>query len=155
MRTIPLTRGKFAIVDDEDYDFLMQYKWFCDSNDYAAKGNPRILMHRVVNDTPIGMDTDHINGDRLDNRRCNLRSATRAQNAVNRPKQVNNTSGFKGVTWHKRIGKWQAWIIESKKQSHLGYFDSKHQAAAIVDKEAIKRTGEFARLNLACSAICA
>lgn len=156
MKKIPLTRGMFALVDDEDYEFLSQWKWFCDSNNYAARGcKERILMHRLINKTPEGLDTDHINGNRLDNRRSNLRSAHRWQNAVNRPRQSNNTSGFKGVSLHKRNGKWQAWVIQNKIQYHLGYFQTKYDAAAAVDREALKRTGEFARLNLACSALCA
>lgn len=154
MKKIHLTQGKYAIVDDGDYEYLMQWKWYYNSG-YAVRGaNPKIMMHRVINCTPDELDTDHINQNRLDNRRCNLRNATRAQNCVNRKLQSNNTSGFKGVSWHKYHKYWVAFIIKDKKTLTIGRYKNKHDAAAAVDKEALRFSGNFARLNLACSAIC-
>lgn len=148
MKRIALTQGKYALVDDEDYERLVQHKWYYNRG-YAVRGaSPKILMHRVVNETPEGKETDHINMDKLDNRKSNLRTATRKQNAVNRGTQSNNTSGYKGVSWHKGSRKWCAYIIKDKKTKFLGYFKDKKQAALAHDNAALAAFGEFAVLNI-------
>lgn len=149
---IPLTQGKFAIVDAEDFDFLMQWKWHFNSS-YAKRcvkaiggGYRKEWMHRVINKTPDGFETDHINGNRLDNRKCNLRTATVNQNQHNQRKHIDNRSGYKGVAWHKRRDKWIARIILNKKSRHLGYFstaEAAHKAYRIAAKELY---GDFARM---------
>lgn len=103
MKQIPLTKGRFAIVDDEDFEELNRYKWYSDHKGYAARNSPYvngkrhvIWMHRVIAGTPAGMETDHINGIKNDNRRSNLRIATTVQNAMNRGLSKNNTSGYRG-----------------------------------------------------------
>jgi hypothetical protein len=119
VKTIPLTRGKVAIVDDEDFEYLSQWKWHCTNAGYAARrgfwggwvdgkkmNGPMILMHRLVNNTPDGFDTDHINRDTLDNRKANLRTATRSENNRNSDPQKRNKSGYKGVL--KRCNRWVA-----------------------------------------------
>lgn len=140
MKTIPLTRGLCATVDDEDYHFLMQWKWHAyrghDGTVYAHRNSEpvngkrsHIMMHRVINDTPPGMDTDHVNGDGLDNRRANLRTASRAQNMWNRRPNKEGSSPFKGVYWHVQHGKWAASIQVNKKRKHIGLFATQEEAA--------------------------
>lgn len=140
--------GKYALVDDEDYERLLQYKWRghatgyarCSVYDKQKKTIQTILMHRLILDTPVGFHTDHRNGDRLDNRRCNLRIATEQQNSAN-SKPRGKTSIFKGVRFHK--GLWQAQICTN----YLGVFDTQCAAAQAYNEAAIKLFGEFAWLN--------
>ncbi len=149
VKTIPLTKGKFAIVDAEDYDFLMQWKW-CFSRRYAAswggKENPQMMaMHRVINKTPHGLYTDHINGNGLDNRKENLRTATPSQNLINSP--ASGISKYKGVSWHKRDKKWQVFIQKNGQRSFVGNYRNEELASLAYNAAAIKIHGEFARLN--------
>lgn len=157
MKKIPLSQGKFALVDDDDYDFIMQWKW-CFNTGYAVRSqhicmvgkkdkSKMILMHRVVNKTPKGMETDHIDLDRLNNQKKNLRNATRRQNTRNIKKFINGTSKFKGVCWKKREKKWQVRIRTGKKRVHLGLFTSESDAARAYNVAALKFHGEFAHLN--------
>src|SRR3990167_164487 len=107
MKKIKLTQNKYALVDDEDFKELNQSKWLCDSSGYAGrdvggrKNKKRILMHRLLNNTPKGFHTDHINRDKLDNRKENLRTTTCSQNILNSKLSKKNTSGHKGVEWYK------------------------------------------------------
>lgn len=152
MKTIPLTKGDFAIVDDDDYEYLIQFEWFLTPGGYAARkttknGRPSIvLMHREIAKTPKGMQTDHINGNRLDNRKCNLRICTNAENSRNRG-PMPGTSKYKGVRWLKNDKKWQANIKLNQKQITLGCFNSEIEAAKAYNEAAIKYFGEFAWLN--------
>ncbi len=152
-KLIPLTRGFSAQVDDNDFECINKYKWHLLSSGYASRtsskltGRKEILMHRFVAETPSGMETDHINGDKLDNRHSNLRISTHAQNAANRGKQSNNTSGHKGVTWYAKRSKWQAQITVGKKHKTIGYFKDPKDAARAYDEAARKYFGEFAGLN--------
>ncbi len=133
MKTIKLTKGQFALVDDEDFEFLNQWKWCLSTKGYAVRrvwiGHGHkdrkgvwIYMHRLVNGTSKEMQTDHINHDKLDNRRHNLRSVTNQQNHFNMPLGKNNKSGHQGVFWFKRDKKWQAQITINSQKIHLGYF---------------------------------
>jgi len=121
MKKIKLTREKFALVDNENFEWLNQWKWFCDSSGYAARTdycggrNLRIYMHRVINGTPGKMETDHINLNKLDNRKANLRTATSSLNKINRPMQPNNSSGYKGVCWNTSLKLWVARVWKSGK----------------------------------------
>lgn len=149
---VPLTQGKFAVVDAEGWEKVKHFKWHFNDG-YALRGVRRnggvskIRMHRFLMDTPKGMDTDHINGDKLDNRYCNLRVCSHHENIMNRQKSIKNTSGYIGVSWHKNYNKWSAQInIEGKKKT-IGYYDDKIEAARDYNKMAIKYRGEFARLN--------
>ncbi len=151
MKKIELTKGKYALVDDNDYDFLMKWKW-CFNGRCAVrhsrkleKGKTSIFMHRVILQTPDGLDTDHKNQNALDNRRNNLRVCSRSENMGNRGKQINNTVGFKGIVWHKN--RWVARVRGKNKKMHIGRFDNKIEAARAYDKMAIEVFGEFASLN--------
>lgn len=153
-KSIPLTRGKFAIVDDEDFEELSKHKWYCSIAGYAIrsiyvgrKQQTKIWMHREIIHTPPDMQTDHINGNRLDNRRGNLRICTSCGNSKNRKLNKNNISGFKGVAWDKKHKRWWVHIKTNGNQKHLGYFDDTVQAAHAYDEAAKKYHGEFARLN--------
>jgi len=154
MKLIPLTKGKFAKVDDEDFECLSQYRWFYHHTGYAGRniridGEHRtITMHRVIVRTPPGMDTDHINGDKLDNRRENLRICSHTENVRNQPVRSNNTSGYKGVSFYSRSRKWRANIYVGHMQRNLGYFVTPEEAAQAYDKAARILFGEFARLNI-------
>jgi hypothetical protein len=150
-KEIPLTRGKVAIVDDEDYDFLMQTSWCCLNKGYAFRKRKKVpeLMHRIVMNAKEGEFVDHINRDKLDNRKSNLRIVTFSENLANKPLQKNNTSGYKGVSFHKSTGKWCAYIGSSRGNSsvNLGTFINKEDAARAYNKAAIQLYGDCALLN--------
>lgn len=103
----------------------------------------RLVWLYVTGDWPVGQ-IDHINGVRADNRYVNLRDVSQMQNAKNMKRPVSNTSGFKGVSWHKRSGKWQAVIACNKKQNHLGLFLTPEDAYAAYCEAALRLHGEFA-----------
>lgn len=151
-RKIKLTQGKYALVDASDFDSLNQWKWYYGFG-YAIRGQwenggrKTILMHKLINKTPEGCDTDHINLDRLDNRRENIRTCTRSQNIINRRVQANNSSGYKGVFWKKSHKKWVAQASVDGKPEWLGHFDSPVEAAKAHDKRTVELFGEFALTN--------
>ena len=152
---ISLSKGQVTIVSEDDYKYLSQYSWYFK----PKKGNvggyakcdcfneKRVYMHRVINKTPDGLFTDHINGNGLDNRRCNLRSCTNRQNLWGTGKSADNTSGYKGVTWDKEKRKWLAQIRTNYKYKFLGYFDDKKDAAKAYDLAAKEQRGEYAYQN--------
>lgn len=157
-RRIPLTQGRFSIVDPGDYERLSRYKWrlcktkgknvlYAERSARRADGRySRMLMHRELLRPPDGYVIDHINGSGLDNRRANLRLATVAQNAWNSGKR-NPRSGYKGVWLAKDKGLWRAAIVCHGKREHLGYFRDKREAAKAYDRAAREYHGAFAVLN--------
>lgn len=153
MREIPLTKGKVAIVDDEDYVRLAKYKWHLFSRGYAARGiweNGKvkaIYMHREILNVESGFVTDHINGDRLDNRKENLRICSRAENNRNQKKDIRSKFEYKGIKTENKGRTYLARISVNNKQIYLGSFPTQLQAAKAYDQAAIKYYGEFARLN--------
>jgi len=131
MKLIPLTQNKFATVDDEDFDYLNQWKWYCNNYGYAvrdirvtSKIKKIILMHRVINKTPLEFETDHIDRNPLNNQKKNLRTVTSSQNKMNKGKRKDNTSGYKGITWNKKAHKWQAQIELNGKGIYLGLYSN-------------------------------
>ena len=153
-KEIPLTQGKIVLVDEEDFKYLNQFKWHAvkdlkTGRFYAVKNIKKngkwikIYMHQEIMKTPRGMETDHINRNSLDNRKDNIRICTCSQNQMNRGKQNNNTSGYKGVFWHKRVEKWMAQIRVNRKQIYLGYFNTKKDAALAYTGAAKQYFGEF------------
>lgn len=151
MRTITLTQGKFAIVDDEDYARLSAVKW-CYSEGYAVRNagaDGFVKMHHlVIGRPPKGCVTDHKNRNGLDNTKLNLRHVTQGRNVMNKPAQKNNTSGYKGVYWHKAAQKWCAEIKADGKRKSLGLFTDKELAADAYDKSSAELHGEFGRRNV-------
>ena len=146
MKTIPLSNSdQVALVDDEDYEWLMQWHWKLDTNGYAYT-SIRIPMHRMI----LGVEeneVDHRDSISLNNVRSNLRPATTAQNQWNRGKPSDNTSGFKGVSWFAPSNKWVARVQANGKRYHIGYFDDPVEAARAYDRRARELHGEFARTN--------
>lgn len=128
MKKIKLTQGKYAIVDDCDYVELSKHRWCLRCGSYAGRydGGVFVYMHRIINDTPDGMVTDHINRDTLDNRRANLRSADKSLNAINSKLPSDNKSGHKGVSFYKNA--WVAEIKHNRVKHYLGRFKKKSDA---------------------------
>jgi len=159
VKEIQLTQGKAAIVDDDDFDWLNQWKWSAGTQGRrgsavrfrALRGqmiNDRyqhVLMHRQIMDCPAHLSVDHVNKNPLDNRKCNLRICDQAKQALNR---VGNTTGkktslFKGVYWQKDIGFWRARF----RLKYLGTFTNEVDAAKAYDRAAREFDPDFAHLN--------
>jgi hypothetical protein len=156
MKTIPLTKGKFTIVDDDDYEYLNQWKWCVDTWGYAVrslsaryphkgKSKGSVSMHRVILDANIGQQVDHADLDKLNNQKYNLRFCTSRENKINRRLFKNNTTGHKGV--YRRYGKFFAAICIDYKLRHLGTFETAADAANKYKEEAEKYHGDFIRLT--------
>lgn len=149
MKKIPLTNSnKPAIVDDGDFRKASRRRW-CFTEGYVLSiDRPHTYLHHLVNGRPpLGLQTDHRNGNGLDNRKQNLRFATKSQNGANAGKYSNNLSGFKGVSRCSDREKWRAQITSNGRVFNLGHFDSPIEAAKVYDKAAKKFHGEFAKLN--------
>jgi hypothetical protein len=162
---VPLTLGKFALIDEVDAPKVVQYRWRAirssDGQTYYAaacfkdgSGKYRnIYMHRLIMDCPLGMEVDHKERDGLDNRRSNLRVVTTTQNAYNRRIQRDAKTGFIGVTARQRLGtvKYEATIRRGNEgrdgKTYIGMFDTAEEAAIARDKFARELRGEFAKLN--------
>jgi hypothetical protein len=148
-----------ALVDATDGELVRAYRWrpkdggnIHGEKIYAVAhvGGRCIWMHRLIAGTPAGLETDHANGDSLDNRRGNLRPATRSQNLANRSKPRRSTpssSSFKGVYWDRPCRKWRTVIRIEGRSKHLGRYDSEIDAARAYDVAALAAWGEFAKPN--------
>jgi len=149
MKEIKLTKGFVALVDDEDYEYLNQFNWGISAYKYAcrAAGKLRILMHREIMCAAQGQIVDHIDGNCLNNQKVNLRLCSHTQNIRNQKRRRDNSSGFKGVSWDKRLKKWGARIQVNGKPISLGYFSDKKRAAEEYNIAAIQHFGLFAKLN--------
>lgn len=160
MKKIPLTQDKFALVDDEDYNYLNQWKW-CAATKKRKDGKEsifyaiccggeygRIRMHRLIMKTPKELEVDHKDGDGLNNQKHNLRNCTRLQNCINQGIQRTNkkSSKYRGVLWNGKRG-WRVQIQFKSTVYYLGYFVYEENAAKAWDKKAKELFGEFARLN--------
>jgi HNH endonuclease len=160
MKTIQLTQGKSAIVDDEDYEYLSKVKWQARQNvgkNWIATRNVRkncvystFYMARIILEAPSNLEVDHINHDTLDNRRINLRLATRSQNCANRRKSERSrfsksSSRFVGVC--KQKNRWQASVSVNGKHKYIGLFQDEEDAARAVDNAKTLMHREFACLN--------
>lgn len=163
-KIIPLTKGVFAVVDEEDYERLTgftpqittrndtpkTYRWYFSNNGgaYATYGGrinkTHVAMHRLIMNAPDHLEVDHINGNRLDNRKENLRLATRSENQRNTQKSKRGiTSKYKGVCYDKKQGQYKAEI----NGKFLGYYNSELVAATAYDKAANEMYGKFAKCN--------
>lgn len=158
MKKIFLTKNESAIVDDEDFEKVNQYKWYCQvigNNKYAyrterikgTKKKATILMHRLILGVIKDMEVDHIDMNGLNNSRSNLRICTHTENNRNKRLNKNNTSGYKGVYFDKYKKRWQAQIMVNRKMIPLGGFEDIKEAARKYNQAAIEYFGRFARLN--------
>ncbi len=159
MRTISLSQGRMAIVDDAEYEWISRWKWYVRKarrtfyavrNERLSNGKQRtIRMHREILELSHGdgIQCDHKNGNGLDNRKQNLRNASRAGNMHNSRMQTNNTSGYTGVYQLKDMSRWVAKIGVNGTLIHLGTYDDPADAARARDVAALAHHGEFARLN--------
>jgi hypothetical protein len=156
MKTIPLTQGKFAIVDDEDFEYLNQWKWhavkmhnlYYAAHVNVAYGSKRenVFMHRLILKTPKGLFVDHRDRNGLNNQKDNLRNCTNQQNMQNRKISYKNKYGYKGIQLVKS-GRWIAHISVNGTNQHIGTYDTPEQAARAYDNKAVEIYGEFARTN--------
>jgi len=152
VRRIALTRGKFAIVDPEDYYQLAKFNWYTNFDGttvYASRKDRRknVMMHRLIMAAPDHLFVDHIDHNGLNNRRSNLRLCSRAQNNCNTVSRKGVTSKYKGVFYNRARKKWFASIQHNKTKHQLGYFTDEIAAAKAYDKKAVELHGEFACLN--------
>jgi hypothetical protein len=153
---IALSHGLVALVDEEDYPRVNQWKWkaykqkngtWCVQT-WMLQGDGKrrtVRMRRFIDQTPCGYEVININGDAFDNRRSNLRRCTRAERLTNRRLQRNNTSGFKGVSFHKQNSMWQANINAGGKYHSLGYFETPEAASKVYEAAAKRLHGELYR----------
>lgn len=151
---VPLTKGLQATIDADCAHLVSGWDWSAQSDrsgPYAKRsiyedGKCKVLMmHRVILPVSQGMQVDHINGDRLDNRRANLREATHSENARNRGIGKNNKSGIKGVRWCPVLCKWMSWITVDGKRTYLGSFHDLEGAAKAYANASREMHGEFGR----------
>lgn len=158
-KEIPLTRGKVAIVDDDWFEILYPIKWYCTKDGYAkfdfryrnesgTACRSSENMHRIIIDAPKHLHVDHINGNKLDNRRANLRLCNHSQNQQNRKNNVIGSSQFKGVSFQHARKKWKASITHLGRYRFLGHFESEVDAAKAYNLAAIDIFGSFAKLNI-------
>ncbi len=159
MNQIPLTQGKFALVDDEDFAELNKHKWYAhklsgifyaDRHGKQSSGKRfSVLMHRVILGLVVGdgKQVDHINHDGLDNRKSNLRVCNVQQNQYNKKNQTNGTSPYKGVYQKTGWRRWKSTIHHNGKCIHLGHHDTQEEAARAYNAKACELFGDFARLN--------
>lgn len=140
-------------MDDEDYEWLNEYKWHIDAYGYAGAAIKinnkwvKKIMHRLLINTPNGMEIDHIDNNGLNNQKSNLRIVTHHQNIMNKSKRKNGSSIFRGVGWCKAANKWQARISLNKKEHYIGIFKNEKDAAKAYNERAIELFGEYANLN--------
>ena len=157
MKKIKLTQGKYALVDNADFKWLSRWKWCYSSGGYAKRGTVKRIegirksiqfaMHREIIQTPKGMHTDHIDGNRLNNQRRNLRIVTCAQNKMNVVNIRKHAGKFKGVSWDNTGKRWRARITKDGKEKYIGNFKTKVAAAKAYDAEALLLFKSYAKTN--------
>lgn len=158
MKEIKLTHGKVALVDDEDYEWINKYTWCLLLTGYAGsasmiweyKTRGIALMHRVILNVPKNQIIDHINRNKLDNRKSNLRIADPTGNNANKGLQTNNTLGYKGLKlkfYKDGTPKYEVIVRHKNIKHYIGVFKSKEEAALAYNEAAIKYFGEYACLN--------
>lgn len=152
MKKIPVSGGKaHTLVDDSQYDFLMQWKWHQDEAGYVRRhgpGNHTLRMARVIMNAEKGQYVDHINHDILDNRRCNLRVCSSLESTSYRRKSLKTGSPYKGVTWDSKSRAWRTRIGHKYRSINLGLFRDPKLAAMRYNYACIILHGDFASLNI-------
>lgn len=157
---VAVGRAHAALVDAADLALVEGHRWHLlrgHNGKLYAYASGTLYMHRLIAGTQPGYETDHINGDGLDNRRSNLRSATASQNRANmgkprRPRGATPSSAYKGVSWDRSRGRWQAKIQVAGQHRNLGRYDDEAQAARAYDAAAVAAWGDFAAVNFATAA---
>lgn len=154
MASVLLTQATRCIVDEEDLELLLQYPWYLTAQGYASTGRypNNILMHRLLTNCPPGEVVDHIDGNKLNNSKSNLRVVSQRINLMLAPKSISSirgtTSSYKGVSLDKRTGKYQVRCTDLEGRSHSGgSYLSETDAALAYNKLATKLRGEYAKLN--------
>jgi len=150
MKYISLFSKEQVKVDDEDYEELSKHTWYLVQG-YARKYDKDghgTYMHRELNKTPKGFVTDHINGNKLDNRKSNLRNATVSQNGANSVKRTGCASKYKGVSFHRPYNKWKARITINQKEVFLGYHEDEVDAAIAYIQAVTYYQGDFAKVDM-------
>lgn len=153
VKEITLTRGETVLVDDDDFEYLNELTWrklgfYAVTSVRNGKKTTNFYMHKMVMRAGKQQIVDHVNGNMLDNRKCNLRFATKQQNQQNQKRRSNNSTGYKGVWLNKKTGKYVAQIgIENSRSRKLGTFETAEEAARAYNNAALERFGEFAKLN--------
>ena len=147
-------KGMVAFVDDEDYSVVSKYKWYLSGGGYAItnfwkgrKNHFHLTIHRLVSGLRPGVLCDHINQNKLDNRKINLRPCNASKNRMNTGVRADNTSGYKGIYWNTEARIWKAQVQVNGKRKCVGRFNSAKEAAAAYNESAKKYYGEFAYLN--------
>lgn len=163
MKTIELTRGMEATVDDEDYEWLSQWGWYYlkkekDNTGYAmrigrksdgSRNRKGILMHREILGLKDGEYGDHKDGNGLNNQRYNIRKASNAKNCYNQKKGTRKMSSkYKGVSWDRQMKKWKSSIGFNYKKIFIGLYDLEIEAATAYNNSASELYGEFAKINV-------
>lgn len=145
MKMLWVKPNSWTMVDDEDHERFKHRSWWLTGYGYASArtSNGNIYLHKAIWDAPSNIEVDHINNDKLDNRRDNLRFATRTQNLMNRRRKENAKSPYKGVYKHSQNGNWCAQL----NHQHLGSFPTAKISAIIYNKHAQALYGEYAKLN--------
>lgn len=143
-------KNKFTLVDDDVYKWAKNFKWYLSCNGYAQgfiknslNSKSLIFLHREIMRTGKEFVVDHINHDKLNNQRKNLRNCSRAENQFNQKLRKDNTSGFKGVRFNKKTGKWRADIMMNRRSKFLGHFPSAQEAAKAYTESAKRLFGRF------------
>jgi hypothetical protein len=159
LATITLFKGgepyAMALIDAEDAERVGPFTWCLAGNGYVhahvpgtgRKNRRFIYIHRLILNAPDGSNVDHRDGNRLDNRKANLRLATVGENGRNRPAPRSSSSGYKGVSWRANGNRWEAYIQHEGKQRSIGRFANVEDAARAYDDKARELFGEFAWLN--------
>jgi hypothetical protein len=142
---VPLTKGKQAIIDKEDIAVVKDYGWCSEYRGYAVAtiNNKRVLMHRLIMNCPDNMEVDHINEDKLDNRKINLRVCLRKENVANIKRIKTNKTGYRGVSYNKKIRAYQSYIYINNKHVYLGKFKTIEEAAEAYKKASLEYHKEF------------
>jgi len=159
MKEIKLTQGKVALVDDEDYEYLNQWKWIANKSytrevHYVVRNKKidgkwkQVRMHRLIMYAPKGMHVDHKDRNGLNNQRSNLRICSNIQNCYNRGANKGGSSKYKGVCFCNTHRRWRARLMINGNAKMLGYFKTELEAGIIINIAARKYHGEFSRPNI-------